>query len=128
LKRHVANTLMALHGANEGLSDPPALARGPGVGLDVGRDPVAGQIEIARTTGAVRGRYQTLATRREHGPRHPDVVKLGWKAPTARSVVECRRGFWADSYTSTASTRTPAAFWAGGPTSGEERGFSAHSA
>lgn len=51
--------------------------------LRVGRDQVARLMRLAGISGAVRGRHKTVTTRRDdRAPRHPDLVKRGWDAPT----------------------------------------------
>src|SRR4051812_26041376 len=52
-------------------------------GHDVGRDQVARLMRIGGIIGAIRGKHRTVTTRRdETAPRHPDLVKRGWHAPT----------------------------------------------
>lgn len=53
------------------------------IGLDVGRDQVARLMRIAGIVGVVRGRHTTRTTVRDQdAPRHPDLVKRAWRAPT----------------------------------------------
>ena len=52
-------------------------------GHDIGRDQVARLMKIARISGVLRGKHRTITTRRgDAAPRHPDLVKRGWAAPT----------------------------------------------
>ena len=52
-------------------------------GIEVGRDQVARLMRLAGITGAVRGRHRTRTTVRDQtAPRHPDLVRRGWNAPT----------------------------------------------
>lgn len=53
-------------------------------GHDVGRDQVARLMRIAGIAGAVRGQHATPTTQRDElAPRHPDLVKRAWAAPSA---------------------------------------------
>ena len=53
-------------------------------GHDIGRDQVARLMKIGGMVGTVRGKHRTVTTRRdEDAPRHPDLVRRGWHAPTA---------------------------------------------
>jgi putative transposase len=52
-------------------------------GIEVGRDQVGRLMAIGGIRGVVRGRHRTVTTRTDHrAPRHPDLVKRGWDAPT----------------------------------------------
>ena len=52
-------------------------------GYDIGRDQVARLMKITGISGVLRGKHRTITTRRDHAaPRHPDLVKRGWAAPT----------------------------------------------
>jgi len=52
--------------------------------IDVGRDQVARLMRVAGIRGVVRGRHATVTTRRDDSaPRHPDLVKRAWDAPSA---------------------------------------------
>ena len=52
-------------------------------GHDIGRDQVARLMRFGRIAGTVRGKHRTVTTQRdETAPRHPDLVKRGWHAPT----------------------------------------------
>ena len=52
-------------------------------GHDIGRDQVARLMKIAGISGVLRGRHRTITTGRDDAaPRHPDLVKRGWAAPT----------------------------------------------
>jgi putative transposase len=52
-------------------------------GHDLGRDQVARLMRLAGIAGTVRGRHRTVTTQRDQtAPRHPDLVKRGWAAPT----------------------------------------------
>jgi putative transposase len=89
---YLVNALVALWQSNWGVYGVRKLwhaARRAGLdaGLDpdrsLGRDQVARLMGIAGITGAVRGRHRTRTTvRDEKAPRHPDLVKRGWNAPT----------------------------------------------
>ena len=53
------------------------------VGHDVGRDRVARLMRLAGISGAVRGKHRTVTTETDRtAPRHPDLVRRGWHAPT----------------------------------------------
>lgn len=52
-------------------------------GLAVGRDQVGRVMAIAGIQGVTRGRHSVRTTVRDQdAPRHPDLVKRGWDAPT----------------------------------------------
>jgi transposase InsO family protein len=52
-------------------------------GHDIGRDQVARLMKIVGIAGTIRGKHRTVTTRRDDAaPRHPDLVKRGWHAPT----------------------------------------------
>jgi putative transposase len=52
-------------------------------GHDIGRDQVARLMKIAGISGVLRGKHRRITTRRnDAAPRHPDLVKRGWAAPT----------------------------------------------
>ena len=52
-------------------------------GLDVGRDQVSRLMRLAGIAGTVRGKHRTVTTRSDRSaPRHPDLVKRAWQAPT----------------------------------------------
>jgi hypothetical protein len=52
-------------------------------GHQLGRDQVARLMKIVGITGTIRGKRRTVTTRRDDAaPRHPDLVKRGWHAPT----------------------------------------------
>src|SRR5215213_1487569 len=52
-------------------------------GHDLGRDQVARLMRLAGIAGTVRGRHRTMTTQHDQtAPRHPDLVKRGWHAPT----------------------------------------------
>jgi putative transposase len=52
-------------------------------GHHLGRDQVARVMKIAGISGVLRGKHRTITTRRDDAaPRHPDLVKRGWHAPT----------------------------------------------
>jgi putative transposase len=52
-------------------------------GHDLGRDQVARLMRIGGIAGTVRGRHRTVTTQRDQtAPRHPDLVKRGWDAPS----------------------------------------------
>ena len=83
-------------------------------GHDIGRDQVARLMKIARISGVLRGKHRTITTRRDDAaPRHPDLVKRGWAAPTGIDTPTC--GPWPVSATSRSlSMCSPAGSWAGG--------------
>ena len=59
-------------------------------GLRVGRDPVGRLMRIAGVQGVRRGAHRTVTTTRdERAPRHPDLVKRGWKTPNRPDAVWC---------------------------------------
>ena len=81
---YLVNTLVDLHRANWGVYGVrklwPAARR---AGLDLGRDQVGRLMSIGQIAGVVRGQHRIVTTRRdEAAPRHPDLVKRGWAAPT----------------------------------------------
>ena len=48
-----------------------------------GRDQVARLMKIAGISGVLRGKHRTITTGRDDAaPRHPDLVRRGWAAPT----------------------------------------------
>lgn len=52
-------------------------------GLDLGCDQVGRLMRICGVQGVRRGIHTTVTTtREERAPRHPDLVKRGWKTPT----------------------------------------------
>ena len=75
---------MDLHRANWGVYGVRKLWHAARrAGLQVGRDQVGRLMAIAGITGAVRGRHRTITTRSDRSaPRHPDLVKRRWNAPT----------------------------------------------
>ena len=82
---YLVNALVDLHRANWGVYGVRKLWHAARrAGLPVGRDQVGRLMGIAGITGAVRGRRRTVTTRSDRSaPRHPDLVKRGWDAPTA---------------------------------------------
>ena len=57
-------------------------------GLPVGRDQVGRLMRIAGIQGVRRGVHRTTTTTRdERAPRHPDLVKRGWKTPNRPDAV-----------------------------------------
>lgn len=51
-------------------------------GLRIGRDQVGRLMRIAGVQGVCRGTHRTVTTTGdERAPRHPDLVKRGWKTP-----------------------------------------------
>jgi putative transposase len=57
-------------------------------GLRLGRDQVGRLMRIAGVQGVRRGAHRTVTTTRdERSPRHPDLVKRGWKAPNRPDAV-----------------------------------------
>jgi putative transposase len=57
-------------------------------GLRVGRDQVGRLMRIAGIQGVRRGVHHTTTTARdERAPRHPDLVKRGWKTPNRPDAV-----------------------------------------
>jgi putative transposase len=81
---YLVNALVDLHRANWGVYGIRKLWHAARrAGLELGRDQVGRLMEIAGITGAVRGKHRTLTTRSDRSaPRHPDLVKRGWDAPT----------------------------------------------
>src|SRR5215203_5031540 len=52
-------------------------------GHDIGRDQVLRLMRIGGIAGTVRGKHRTVTTQRDQtAPRHPDLVKRGWREPT----------------------------------------------
>jgi putative transposase len=52
-------------------------------GHDIGRDQVARLMRIGGIAGTVRGKHRIVTTQRDQtAPRHPDLVKRGWREPT----------------------------------------------
>jgi putative transposase len=82
---YLVNALVDLHRDNWGVYGVRKLwLAARRAGLDLGRDQVARVMRIAGLSGAVRGRHRTVTTRPDRSaPRHPDLVKRGWDAPTA---------------------------------------------
>ena len=57
-------------------------------GCPLGRDQVGRLMRIAGIPGVRRGIHHTVTTTRdEHAPRHPDLVKRGWKTPNRPDAV-----------------------------------------
>jgi putative transposase len=57
-------------------------------GLHVGRDQVGRLMRIAGIQGVRRGAHHvTTTTRDERAPRHPDLVKRGWKTPNRPDAI-----------------------------------------
>jgi len=57
-------------------------------GLALGRDQVGRLMRIAGVQGVRRGAYRTTTTTRdERAPRHPDLVKRGWKTPNRPDAI-----------------------------------------
>jgi putative transposase len=57
-------------------------------GLRLGRDQVGRLMRIAGVQGVRRGAHRAVTTTRdERSPRHPDLVKRGWKAPNRPDAV-----------------------------------------
>jgi putative transposase len=57
-------------------------------GLAVGRDQVGRLMRIAGVQGVRRGGHRTATTSRdERAPRHPDLVKRGWKTPNRPDAI-----------------------------------------
>ena len=57
-------------------------------GLRVGRDQVGRLMRIAGIQGVRRGGHRTTTTTRdERAPRHPDLVKRGWKTPNRPDAI-----------------------------------------
>src|SRR3954454_959743 len=82
---YLVNALVSLHQENWGVYGIRKLWRAARrAGIEVGRDQVGRLMGIAGLRGAVRGRHRTRTTRRDQrAPRHPDLVRRGWHAPTA---------------------------------------------
>lgn len=81
---YLANALYTLWQANWGVYGARKLhLAARRAGIEVGRDQVARLMRIVGITGAVRGRHRIRTTIRDHSaPRHPDLVRRGWDAPT----------------------------------------------
>jgi len=57
-------------------------------GMRVGRDQVGRLMRIAGIQGVRRGvHHTTTTTRDERAPRHPDLVKRGWKTPNRPDAI-----------------------------------------
>jgi putative transposase len=57
-------------------------------GLRLGRDQVGRLMRIAGIQGVRRGvHHMTTTTRDERAPRHPDLVKRGWKTPNRPDAI-----------------------------------------
>jgi putative transposase len=82
---YLANALVRLWNENWGVYGVRKLWHAARrAGLEVGRDQVGRLMRLAGITGVVRGRHTTRTTIRDVGaPRHPDLVKRGWDAPSA---------------------------------------------
>jgi transposase InsO family protein len=118
---HLVNTLVDLHRANWGVYGQRKMwhaARRAGLGI--GRDQVGRLMTIAGLSGVVRGHHKTVTTRPDAAaPRHPDLVRRGWRLPTAPDQlwVADFSYVWtlAGSSTSRSSlTSSPDGSWAGG--------------
>jgi putative transposase len=58
------------------------------LGLQLGRDRVGRLMRIAGVQGVRRGAHRTVTTLRdERAPRHPDLVRRGWKTPNRPDAV-----------------------------------------
>jgi putative transposase len=81
---YLANALYTLWAENWGVYGARKLWHAARrAGLDVGRDQVARLMRVAGIHGVVRGRHTTRTTvRDQQAPRHPDLVKRAWDAPT----------------------------------------------
>ena len=81
---YLANALVTLHQENWGVYGVRKLWHAARrAGLDVGRDQVGRLMRIAGIPASVRGRHRTRTTGgTAAAPRHPDLVKRGWDAPT----------------------------------------------
>ena len=81
---YLANQLRSLWQTNWGVYGARKLWHASRrAGLQVGRDQVARLMRIAGITGTIRGKHRTVTTRRDETvPRHPDLVRRGWAAPT----------------------------------------------
>lgn len=86
---HMANRLLDIWRQNRsvyGVEKLAAAARR--AGLDVGRDQVGRLMAIVGICGVTRGRHRTVTTRRDPAaPRHPDLVKRDWDAPSAPDTL-----------------------------------------
>jgi putative transposase len=57
-------------------------------GFSVGRDQVGRLMRIAGIQGVRRGAHHTVTTTRdERAPRHPDLVRRGWKTPNRPDAI-----------------------------------------
>ena len=81
---YLANELRSLWQANWGVYGARKLWHAARrAGHDLGRDQVARLMRLAGIAGTVRGKHRTVTTQRDQtAPRHPDLVKRGWHAPT----------------------------------------------
>lgn len=81
---HLANTLLDLWRANRSLYGAEKLwTAALDDGLEVGRDQVARLMGILGIEGVRRGKHTTVTTRRDpKAPRHPDLIRRDWNAPT----------------------------------------------
>jgi putative transposase len=81
---HLANRLWDLWRANRGLYGAEKLwTAALDDGLEVGRDQVARLMRLVGVEGVRRGRHRTRTTVTDpRAPRHPDLVKRNWDAPT----------------------------------------------
>jgi putative transposase len=81
---YLANQLRSLWQGNWGVYGARKLWHAARrAGHDLGRDQVARLMRLAGIAGTVRGRHRIVTTRCDQtAPRHPDLVKRGWHAPT----------------------------------------------
>ena len=81
---YLANQLRSLWQDNRGVYGARKLWHAARrAGHDLGRDQVARLMRLAGIAGTVRGRHRIVTTQRDQtAPRHPDLVKRGWHAPT----------------------------------------------
>lgn len=86
---YTANALYTLWAENWGVYGARKLhIAARRAGFDLGRDQVARLMRVAGIAGAVRGRHRTRTTvRDETAPRHPDLVKRAWHAPTRQDEL-----------------------------------------
>ena len=81
---HVADRLLDNWRANRGLYGAEKLwTAASDDGLQIGRDQVARLMGILGIEGVHRGKHRTKTTTPDpKAPRHPDLIKRDWKAPT----------------------------------------------
>ena len=86
---HLVNILVDLYRRNKRVYGVRKLWKAARrAGLRVGRDQVGRLMRIAGLQGVRRGAHRTVTTTRDQGaPRHPDLVRRGWKTPNRPDAV-----------------------------------------